>query len=325
MAQYWILEPIRMMHFDGAQLRAGLDMRALINRIVREMRERPATPLRQRVQDSAGREMLVMPAMLGTYAGVKSLTLVPKNRNTARPVISGLFTLFSLETGEALATMDAGELTARRTSAVSAAAAERLARADASTLTLLGAGHLAPFMAAAHALVRPVRHIKLWARDQDKARAAASKAEALFATDQPPAIEVVADLESAIRSSDIVSAATGAAVPIIRGEWLRAGTHVDLVGSYRPDMREIDDNGITRAQIFVDDRDASLREAGDLTDPIGRGVLSADAIHGDLSDLCAGTVGRSSNDAVTLFKAVGIGSADLIAAIEAWERISPLK
>ena len=288
-----------MIHFNSATLASRLEPRLLIDRIVSVMRDRPATALRHRIAGSAGREMLVMPAVLGDYAGVKSLTIVPANVETGRPVISGLFILFTLVSGEPLATMEVEELTARRTSAISAAAAERLARDDASNLVLLGAGHLAPFMAAAHAAVRPIRRIRVWARNAVQAHTAAAKARQLITSADVPEIEVVSDLEGAIRSADVICAATGARDPLIRGEWLRPGAHVDLVGGYRPDMREIDDTGIRRTRIFVDDREAALREAGDLISPIERGILSADDISGDFADLCAGSVGRLGSDEIT--------------------------
>ena len=260
-----------------------------------------------------------MPAMLADYAGIKSLTVTPANRGSSYPVISGLYTLFALSTGQVLATMDAAELTARRTSAISATASARLARANVSALTVLGGGHLAPYMAIAHAMVRPIRKIRIWARREEQACAVAQKVRDIAPAGFTPAIEVAFDLEDAVRSADIVSAATSSTAPLIKGAWLRPGTHVDLVGSYRPDMREIDDDGITKGRVFVDDLNAVLQESGDLIDPIARGVLLDHAICGDLAALCAGTVGRSSDDEVTVFKAVGIGIADLIAAIEVWE------
>ncbi|WP_440524578.1 ornithine cyclodeaminase family protein [Sphingomonas sp.] len=308
-----------MIHFDGASIGSRLQLRAMIDRLATTMRERPSAPVRQRLVDPHGREFLVMPAMVANYAGIKSLTIVPQNRGTQRPVISGLFTLFELETGRQLATMDAEELTARRTSAISAAAAEYLARDDASNLLVLGSGHLAPYMAAAHAVVRPIETIRIWARDADRAKGAVDKIRSLLPSGSQPDIVVAADLEEATRSADIVTAATSATAPLIRGKWLRPGTHVDLVGSYRPDMREIDDEGISRARIFVDDRAAALTEAGDLTDPIARGLISRMAICGELADLCAGHGGRVASDEITLFKSVGTGIADLVAAIEVWE------
>lgn len=307
-----------MIHLDGAELRHRLSPDAVIARIVATMRHAPTAPVRQRLSDKAGREFVSMPAILGDYAGIKSLTVVPDNRDTGRPVISGLFTLFSLNTGEPLATMDAAELTAQRTAAISATAAQLLARDGAERLLVLGSGHLAPYMAAAHARIRPIRSVQIWARDSDKAGKTADRVRQLLSADVE--ISVATDLEQAVRSADIVSAATRTATPIIKGEWLRAGAHVDLVGSYRPDMREIDDFGIRRATLFVDDREAALSEAGDLTDPIERGALSPDAVVGDLASLCAGKTGRKGDHEITLFKSVGTAVADLIAAIEAWER-----
>lgn len=307
-----------MIHLDGASLRQRLEPAALVARIIDVMRDGPTAPLRERLSGGEGREFLVMPAILGDYAGIKSLTVVPGNRDTPRPVIGGIFTLFSLATGEPLATIDAAELTAQRTSAVSAAAAQLLARADAGSLLVLGSGHLAPYLVAAHSRVRPIRKLRMWARDADKARLAARKAEQLVGSGV--AVEVADDLEQAVRCSDIVSSATRATTPLIEGAWLRPGTHVDLVGGYRPDMREIDDVGIRRARIFVDDREAALREAGDITDPIGRGVLTTDAVVGDLAGICAGRMSRSGDDEITVFKSVGTAVADLIAAVAAWEQ-----
>jgi ornithine cyclodeaminase len=308
-----------MIHFDGADLQRKLEFGSLVARMADTMRLAPRAPVRQRLADMQGREFLAMPAMLGDYAGLKSLTIVPDNRGTARPVISGLFTLFSLRTGEPLATVDAAELTARRTSAISATAASYLARADARRLLVLGAGHLAPYMAAAIACVRPLGSIRIWARNPEAARTAAAKAATLLEGCDLPLVEVASDLEAAVRASDIISSATSATAPLILGGWLRPGTHVDLVGSYRPDMREIDDAGITRSSIFVDDRAAVLAEAGDLIDPIRRGIIAADDIAGDLTSLCLQETGRRSDREITLFKSVGTAIADLVAAVHAWE------
>jgi ornithine cyclodeaminase/alanine dehydrogenase-like protein (mu-crystallin family) len=312
-----------MIHLDGGALRSRLATSKLVERIIGAMPSAPKAPLRLRLSDPAGREFLAMPAIFGDYAGIKSLTIIPDNRDSPRPVISGHYALFSLETGQLLATMDASELTAQRTGAISAAAAKLLARPEASRLLVIGAGHLAPFMAAAHAAVRPIKTIHIWARDPVRARVAVEVAKQLIGKGADLSIEVAADLEQAVRNSDIISSATRAGSPLIEGRWLQPGTHVDLVGGYRPDMREIDDFGLQRARVFVDDRDAVLQEAGDLMDPIARGVFAPSMIAGDLPQLCAGLAGRGSDDEITLFKAVGTATADLIAAIEAWVQRDP--
>lgn len=289
---------------------------ALVERLLSAFKARPEAPLRQRLDMTGGRELLVMPAALGRYAGVKTLAVIPENSGTARPVINGLFTLFDLETGDAVANLDSSALTAVRTAAVSAAASSRLSRPDSDSLVVLGAGHLAPYLADAHAGVRPLRRVRFWARRPEQAGQAAARLR-----DMRPDLDIAVEvsLEHAIRSADIVSAATRATAPLIHGEWLSAGTHVDLVGGYRPDMREIDDVGIKRSELFVDSRTAALNEAGDLIDPLARGAIGSDHVRGELADIAMGDAARSSPDAITLFKAVGTAMADLVAAVAIWE------
>ena len=310
-----------IVHLGRRDLSALLDRAPLVDELFRAFAQRPANPLRQRLDASGGRELLVMPAVSDGYAGIKTLTVMPANAERGRPVISGLFTLFDFGTGAPLATFDAGELTARRTAAVSAAAASRLARGDASRLLMLGAGHLVPYLAAAHAAVRPVARIEVWARNRDRAHEAAARIRAL----RPDLdVAVATELEAAVRAADIVSVATRATAPVLRGRWLPPGAHVDLVGGYRPDMREIDDDGIANCRLFADARDAALSEAGDLIDPIARGVIRASSLLGDLSDLATGACGRTSGGEITLFKSVGTAAADLATAVCAWKRRAAL-
>lgn len=276
-----------------------------------------SVPLRQRLEGSDGRELLVMPVHSDEYAGIKTLTIIPDNAGTERSVISGLFTLFDFRTGAALATIDASELTGRRTAAVSALAACRLARRNASHLTILGAGHLPPYLAAAYAEVRPLERVTLWARNAARATAVAGRIrESLGSID----VQVCSDLRTAVQSGDVVVAATRSTEPLIRGDWLRPGVHVDLIGGYRPDMREIDDAGIVSGRIYVDDREAALEEAGDLVDPLKRGVIQPTAILGDLSDLVSRPRVERAEADITIFKSVGTARADLGTAIAAWER-----
>ncbi|WP_347269959.1 hypothetical protein [Rhizorhabdus histidinilytica] len=276
--------------------------------------ERP--PLRQRIDAPDGRELLVMPAISDRFAGVKILTITPENAGTGRPSIQGLFTLFDLATGVPLATIDADALTGHRTAAVSAAAASRLARPDAARLTLLGAGHLIPYLAAAHASVRPIGQVRVWARNVERCRQAVEQVRKRLPGIE---IEVAADLEAAVGWGDIVCSATRTTQPLIHGRWLRAGMHVDLVGGYRPDMREIDDDGIARCRIFVDTREGALAEAGDLIAPMRDGVITPDAILGDLATLASHAGQRRDGQEITLFKSVGTATADLLAAGAAWE------
>lgn len=307
------------LHLDARQLRQALHDAPVVDSLIDFFRARPVTPLRQRLGQADGRELIVMPIVSAPYSGLKMLTVVPSNAGSPYPVISGLFTLVDISSGVVLATMDASELTAWRTAGVAAAAATRLARADAGTLTLLGAGHIIPYLAAAHAAVRPIDRVIVWARRGDAAAAAARRvADQLDRTGI--AVEISTDIETAVRSGDIISAATRATTGLIEGQWLSPGTHVDLVGGYRPDMREMDDAGLLRSTVYVDDRHAVLNEAGDLTDPISRGIVTPDVVKGDLADLALAQAERSSDDEITLFKSVGVAASDLAVAILAWRR-----
>ncbi len=274
-------------------------------------------PLRQRLDWTGGAELLVMPAVSDDYAGIKMLTVNSGNAGTERPVISGLFTLADFRTGEVLATMDAGELTGWRTAAVSALAAAKLARRDAAHLAILGAGHLCTYIAAAHAEARQLERITLWARDPAKAHLAARRLRHRLVDID---IEVCCDLQLTVQAADIVVTATRATAPLIRGRWLRPGTHVDLIGGYRPDMRELDDEGIASGSIYVDDDQAALHEAGDLIDPLRMGAITPAAILGDLASLASLTTGRHTESEITIFKSVGTARADLATAITVWQR-----
>jgi ornithine cyclodeaminase len=300
-------------HFDSAALNRLLQTPALIEALADAFRRPAQVPLRQNLKEGS-RELLIMPAIANGLAGVKLLTIVPENRDTPRRVIDGLFILLDMKNGGAVATMDASKLTARRTAAISALAARQLARSDASTLLIVGAGHLPPYLAEAHASVRPIRNILVWARDPDKA---ARCAEEIRRRLPGLTIEVARRLAPAVAEADIVSAATRATEPLIMGEWLRPGVHVDLVGGYRPDMREIDDVGIAAAEIYVDDVAAALAEAGDLRSPIERGIIGREAIRGGLAELLTRDPAVRHRP-VTLFKAVGTALSDLTAAALAW-------
>jgi ornithine cyclodeaminase/alanine dehydrogenase-like protein (mu-crystallin family) len=213
-----------------------------------------------------------------------------------------------------LAIMDGRALTAWRTGAASALAARYLARADAAHLVMIGAGALAPHLVRAHAAVRPITRVTLWNRTRGKAVALAFGL-AVSGIE----VTVTDDLEGAVRDADIVSCATLSSEPLIRGTWLRRGTHVDLVGGFTPKMREADDQAVKRARLYVDTRAGAGKEAGDIVIPLKRGVIAQADIRGDLFDLCRGKVkGRTSATQITLFKSVGTAIEDLAAAILIW-------
>ncbi len=309
------LSGVTIRSFDVREVAEALPFPRLIRHMGAALAKPANSPLRLSVQGSDQRELLVMPALSARFAGVKILAIVPENAGSGVPVIGGLFVLLDAKTGVALATMDAGELTARRTAAVSALASRKLSRVDAASLLILGTGHLAPYLAEAHSSVRPIRRIAIWGR---RAKSAEACSELIKQRMPEMEINVALDLAAAIGGSDIISAATRAQEPLIKGEWVRPGRHIDLVGGYRPDMRELDDHGIARASIYVDSMEGALAEAGDLRSPLERGIISGSAIKGDISALLRGP-GRTDDDEITLFKSVGSATSDLAAAELVWE------
>jgi ornithine cyclodeaminase len=174
---------------------------------------------------------------------------------------------------------------------------------------MLGTGALAPQLIAAHAAVRPLRRVTIWGRTPDKARVLAASL-ALPGI----AIGAAASLEAAVREADIVSCATLSSEPLVRGAWLKPGQHLDLVGAFTPAMRESDDEAVRRARVFVDTRAGALKEAGDIVQAIAAGALRAEAVAGELAELCRGAPGRRDAGEITLFKSVGTALEDLAAA-----------
>jgi ornithine cyclodeaminase/alanine dehydrogenase-like protein (mu-crystallin family) len=264
--------------------------------------------------------LLLMPAWqagAGGYAGVKIVSVFPGNAARGKPSVIGTYLLLDGDSGEPLAALDGQALTAWRTAAASALAASYLAAPDARSMVMVGAGALAPRLIAAHATVRPISDVAIWNRN-------AGRAASLAADLDRPGLRVTTtdDLGAAIPGADIVSAATMSHEPLIRGDWLKPGAHLDLVGAYNPAMREADDAAIARATVYVDTRAGALAEAGDIVQAIASGALERGQIAGDLFDLCRGDApGRRSAGEITLFKSVGTAIEDLAAAILVYERL----
>ncbi len=267
---------------------------------------------------------LLMPAWTGNapgpggFLGVKVVNIFPDNGRHDLPAVLGTYLLHSGETGMPLVAMDGTRLTQWRTAAASGLAARFLARADASRLLMVGAGALAPFLVRAHAAVRPLRHVAVWNRN----RAGAERLAADLAADDRWSVEVADDLADAAGQADIISCATLSTAPLIRGAWLRPGTHVDLVGAFTLNMREADDDALARARVFVDTPTA-LTEGGDVALSIRAGAIRAGDVAGTLYDLCGGAPGRNGPAEITLFKAVGTAVEDLAAAVLAWDANGP--
>lgn len=254
--------------------------------------------------------LLLMPAwQAGRSLGIKIVTVYPDNAGRSLPSVHGTYVLLDAATGIPRAVLDGTALTLRRTAAASALAADFLARPDSAVHLMVGTGALAPHLVAAHAAVRPIRETRIWGRDPQKAAALAARLVAAGT-----AAVAVRDLAAAVAAADIVSCATLAREPLIRGAWLRPGTHLDLVGGYTPEMREADDDAIARSRVYID-TEAALHEAGDIVQPLRSGLLARDRIAGDLFGLARGTcAGRRDPVEITLFKSVGTALEDLAAA-----------
>jgi ornithine cyclodeaminase len=268
-------------------------------------------PLRHAHEIRGDGSLLLMPAWSPEALGVKLVTVMPGAAARGADTVQASYLLLDRASGVPLALIDGEALTLRRTAAASALAAQYLARLDAERLLIVGSGRLAPWMAQAHVALQPgLVHVEVWGRNAD---AAEDVVEAL--REEGIEAEVALALHEAVERADVISCATTSREPIVRGAWLRAGMHLDLVGAFRRDMREVDDAAVLRARVFVDTHGGALAEAGDLTQPIERGVISRDHVVGELAQLLRGEVrGRTQAEDITLFKSVGTALEDLAAA-----------
>jgi ornithine cyclodeaminase len=315
--------PLRVI--AAADIAAALTYPALVEALKDAFRSDITVPLRHHhTVPQPGRgsaTLLLMPAWSAgepaeRFLGCKIVTVFPDNAAAGQPSLHGSYLLMSGATGAPLALMDAAALTAWRTAAASALASTYLAREDAAHLVMIGAGALAPHLVRAHAAVRPIKRVTLWNRTRSRA---ISVAFGLTVSGIDVTVAEAEDLESAVAEADIVCCATLASAPLVRGRWLRPGTHVDLVGGFTPKMREADDEAVRRARIYVDTRAGALKEAGDVVIPLRRKVIAKADIRGDLVGLCRGTAkGRTTDKQITLFKSVGTAIEDLAAAILVW-------
>lgn len=261
----------------------------------------------------------VMPSSLHSpaTAAVKAITVVPANSATRLDSHQGAVLLFDAADGRLLAMLDAATITSIRTAAASAVATDLLARRDASSLAILGAGVEASTHLEAIAAVRPLRSVRVWARNPDKAAAFAARASKRH---ELP-VTAASSAREAVTHADIICTVTASPEPILQGGWLAPGSHVNAVGSCRPNMREIDGETVRRARVFVDRRESAMSEAGDLLLAIAEGLAPADPIAAELGDVITGRAeGRRAEDEITLYESLGIAIQDLAAARVVFER-----
>ncbi len=313
----------------AAEVERALDFPSLVERLAAMFREGCQLPPRHHhpieVPGAAEATLLLMPAwQVGRHIGVKLVTVFPDNGAQKLPSIMGAYVLLDANSGRPEALIDGPMLTLRRTAAASALAARFLARQDAGRLVMVGTGALAPHLIEAHASVRPIREVRIWGRDGAKAEALARRMAAPgHIGARFRRVEAVADLAQAVAEADVVACATLSKTPLVKGAWLKPGTHLDLVGAYSPEMREADDDAVRRAAVWVDTKAGALKEAGEILQPLKSGVLEERAIVGDLFGLCRGECrSRRTADEITFFKSVGTALEDLAAAELVAERVT---
>lgn len=268
-------------------------------------------PPRTVVSTRLGRT-LVMPSYLSRSENlsVKIVSVYPENSTRQLPLILGLVTVLDAETGVPLAVMDAATLTALRTAAGSALATDLLALPDADTLAVFGGGVQARAHIAAIAAVRPLKEIRIFTPSGASAERLAASLNGESAAHGPTA-RAVASPAQALRGAHLVVAATTAEQPVCEGRWIEAGAHVNAVGAWRPECRELDDEVLRRAKIVVDHRPAAWEEAGDLIQACRSGAITRESVWADLGELVNGTrPARQSPGELTVFKSVGLGVQD---------------
>jgi ornithine cyclodeaminase/alanine dehydrogenase-like protein (mu-crystallin family) len=312
-----------MRHFAAAEVDAALDFPSLIETLAEAFRGGFHAPERHHHAierpGEATATTLLMPAWTtfgssDDFLGAKIVNVFPGNGGRGLPAVHGVYVLQSGVTGAPIATLDGTRLTVWRTAAASALAARYLARADAKRLLIVGAGQLAPYLARAHASVRPIETIAVWNH-----RAAGAHRLAAALAGEGFNAHVVTRLEDGVRNADVVSCATLSEAPLVAGASLEPGQHLDLVGAFSMRMREADDAALKRSRIFVD-TEAAMSEGGDVALGLKAGAIARADVVGDLAALVRGAPGRRTEHEITLFKSVGASIEDLAAAMLVWRK-----
>ncbi|WP_069812743.1 ornithine cyclodeaminase family protein [Streptomyces sp. TP-A0874] len=308
-----------MQFFDAAQTARRLYYEALIPALRSGMTADAEVPPRQHYSLDAAQQatLLVMPAWNREFLGVKLVDVFPRNSERGLPALSSAYVLADGGTGQHLAVIDGGELTRRRTVGTAALGASLLSREDSRVHLIVGTGHIGSAVHDAYAAVRGGIESTLIA---DPYNPAGARELAGSLAERGVRATAVDDLRTAVGRADIITTCTLAREPVIRDEWIAPGTHLDLIGSFRPEMHEVDPSLLGRSTVFVD-HEAALTEAGEIVTGFAESVLTREDIAATLPELCARTTPRTrGDDEITVFKTVGTGLADLIAAVTVYAR-----
>jgi alanine dehydrogenase len=279
-------------------------------------------PLRQIVWLPGGESVLaVMPSYSGHIQsmGAKVISVFPRNLGTEFDSHQGVVLLFEMQNGCLRAVMDASEITAIRTAAVSGVATRALSRQDAGDLAILGSGVQARTHLEAMLLARNIQRVRVWSRNFANAQRFASRQSERHNR----MIEAVEHAQDAVLDADIICTVTSSRTPVLQGDWVKPGAHINAVGTFGASSREIDTTTVVRAKLFTDRRESAVNEAGDFLIPIQEGKITSDSISGELGDVLTGSVaGRATNEEITLFKSLGLAIEDLASAHYLYEKAS---
>jgi len=300
---------------DGDELRRLLPMEAAIDALEEAFGSGPlpSAPLRGHVETGAG-TLITMPAAGAQGAGVKVVTVTPSNPGRGRSLIQGLYVLFAPQTQEPEAAIDGAALTALRTGAVSGLATRHLARPGATRLVIFGAGTQARSHLDAMRAVQPVERVTVVSRTK-------ARAEELAGAAREMGLDATTGTPEDVAEADLVCTCTTSPTPVFDGTRLPEGVHVNAVGAYTPDARELDDEAIRRGRVVVETREVALAEAGDILIAMRAGVVGADHIVADLAEVVGGAPVRRGPHDVTVFKSVGVAFEDLVVARATADRL----
>lgn len=313
-----------MIVLSQADIGALLPMEEVIAVVARAMetvsRGGATLPLRSIMEVGGDNRMGMMPGSMTNPAcyGIKLVSLFPGNPATGRSSHQGALVLFEPEHGEAVAMMNAGLLTALRTAAASAVATRALARDDAHVLAIVGTGEQAEHHIEAMLAVRPIKTVRVAGRRAEAAEALAARARAQHAD---VTFHAGTDINAAVSGADIVCTVTAAETPIVLGEWIGTGTHLNVVGASVPSKREIDEELVARAALFVDYRPSTFAQAGEIIAALDSGRITRAHVRAEIGEVLAGErPGRSTADEITLYRSLGIAAQDLACAVHCLER-----
>lgn len=260
----------------------------------------------------------LLPSWNDSIIGVKAFTYFPENPGPEYKSLYSKILLFGRQHGEPLALVDGTSVTFWRTAAISGLASRLLSRENSETLLLLGTGNLAPYIIRANVSVRPLKQVFVWGRTSKKAN---RLVEQMAAALPEISFSVADDVGSACARADIIVSATGSHEPLVKGDWIRPGTHTDFIGNHHANKRECDTALVLKSKVYADSRVNCFKEAGEILVPISEGVFKQEDVVGELTEMCRGTVPLRENDEeITLFKSIGMALSDLVGAGMAYRK-----